>query len=415
MSRSRKGHGSIVKLANGKFLVKIPAGKDAKGSTRYVTKTCNSQSEARKIHSALLAQRESNKLIAGERVTLQKYATDVLMTSSDYTSDRTRDGYFRLLRTHVFPVLGANVLREINSRQIESLLGEIRNKKAAGTVNNVRVALSKVFSEALRHQLVPFNPVALTKKAKRGEFEPTNVCLPWSKEEVAQALSAASGTSMEVPLTLAVALGVRRGELLGLRWQAIDFEYETVSIEETIHRESLIQRDGSTISRVVVGPPKTASSRRINQLSRPVLDLLRRHKLEQEIQKLSAGDKWVETGYVLTNKFGGPLDESKFAHRYRSFLRKHGIRPIRIHDIRHTFATLLIEEDPGQLASVSKALGHSSIAITMDVYASTARVDTKATSRMSEILFPSYGKITPISVIQPSRTKSSAPSNWRAV
>ena len=373
MSRARKGHGSIVKLANGKFLVKIPAGKDAKGSTRYVTKSCNSQSEARKMHSSLLAQRESNKLIAGERVTLQKYATDVLMTSSDYTSDRTRDGYFRLLRTHVFPVLGANVLREINSRQIESLLGEIRKKKAAGTVNNVRVALSKVFSEALRHQLVPFNPVALTKKAKRGEFEPTNVCLPWSKEEVAQALSAASGTSMEVPLTLAVALGVRRGELLGLRWQAIDFEYETVSIEETIHRESLIQRDGSTLSRVVVGPPKTASSRRVNQLSRPVLD------------------------------------------RYRSFLKKHGIRPIRIHDIRHTFATLLIEEDPGQLASVSKALGHSSIAITMDVYASTARVDTKATSRMSEILFPSYGKITPISVIQPSRTKSSAPSNWRAV
>ena len=257
--------------------------------------------------------------------------------------------------------------------------------------------------------------MALTKKAKRGEFEPTNVCLPWSKEEVAQALSAASGTSMEVPLTLAVALGVRRGELLGLRWQAIDFEYETVSIEETIHRESLIQRDGSTLSRVVVGPPKTASSRRVNQLSRPVLDLLRRHQLEQEIQKLSAGDKWVETDYVFTNKFGGPLDESKFAYRYRSFLKKHGIRPIRIHDIRHTFATLLIEEDPGQLASVSKALGHSSIAITMDVYASTARVDTKATSRMSEILFPSYGKITPISVIQPSRTKSSAPSNWRAV
>jgi len=317
------------------------------------------------------------------------------------------------LRTHVFPVLGANVLREINSRQIESLLGEIRKKKSAGTVNNVRVALSKVFAEALRHQLVPLNPVALTKKAKQAETEPPKVCLPWTKEEVAQALNAALGTSMEVPLTLAIALGVRRGELLGLRWQAINFEFGTVSIEETIHRESLIQRDGSTIARVVVGPPKTASSRRVNQLSRPVLDLLRRHQMEQEIQKLSAGDKWEETGYVFTNEFGGPLDESKFSYRYRAFLKKNNLRPIRIHDIRHTFATLLIEDDPGQLASVSKALGHSSIAITMDVYANTAKVDTKATSRMSEILFPSYGKITPITVTQP--TKSNAPNNWRAV
>jgi integrase len=127
-----------------------------------------------------------------------------------------------------------------------------------------------------------------------------------------------------------------------------------------------------------------------------------------------AGNSWTDTGYVFTNNVGGPLDDSKLRKRYRKFLAASGIRYIRIHDIRHTFATIVIEDDSGQLASVSKALGHSTIGITMDIYAKTARIETHATSRMSEIMFPDRGKVEPISVAPPGKASSMAPGHRRA-
>ena len=261
----------------------------------------------------------------------------------------------------------------------------------------------------MRHDLVLFNPVSRTQKAKRREFDKTQVRPPWTKEEVHLALESIKNTWYEPFITLALATGMRRGELLGLWWSDIDFDCQTVSIERTIHRESVIQPDGSRIRGVVVAPPKTASGRRVNQLAEPVLDVLRNHQMWQNVAKISAGEGWTDSGYVFTNNRGGPLDESNFYKRYQRFLRNHGLRYIRIHDIRHTFSTVLIEEDGRQLASVSKALGHSSIGITMDIYAKTARVETQATSRMSEIMFPEFGPVRPINVHAPGRAGLGGP------
>ena len=414
MTRGLKGNGSIIALPSGKWLVKIPLGSNPNGTTRYRTKTCVTKSEARRWHTSLLAQRENQTLVAGPRQTLRQYATEVLLNSNDRVADRTRDGYFRNLRTHVFPVLGSRPLSDVKPQELERIFSQIRRTHSASTVNNVRTALSKVFSVAMRHDLVLFNPVARTQKAKRGEYDKTQVCLPWNKEEMRQVLAAAKGTPMEAYLNVSLGTGMRRGEVLGLRWGDIDFEHQTVSIERTIHRECILQSDGSRISTVKVAPPKTASSRRVNQLANPILDILRRHELEQEMARQMAGAFWQDQAYVFTNDHGGPLDESNFYKRYVRFLKKNGLRQIRIHDQRHTFATILIEEDSGQLAAVSKALGHSSIGITMDLYASTARVETQATSRMSEIMFPEWGKVTPISVAAPGKVGSIAPGRRRA-
>lgn len=216
----------------------------------------------------------------GPRQTLRQYATEVLLNRNDQITDRTRDGYYRNLRRHVFPQLGQRPLSEIKPQELERLFSHLRDKYSASTVNNVRVALSKVFSIALRHELVLTNPVARTLKAKRGEFERTQVCRPWTKDEAITVLKAAEGTAMEAIITPAVATGMRRGELLGLRWGDVDFEHQTVSIERAIHSESVLQPDGATVRRVVVATLKTASSRRVNQLTEPVPDVLRRHQME---------------------------------------------------------------------------------------------------------------------------------------
>jgi len=414
MKRGTKGNGSVTQLPNGKWLVKIPVGRKTNGATRYRSRTCVAKSEAIRCHRQLLTQRENQMLVAGPRQTLRQYATEVLLNPNDRIADRTRDGYFRNLNKHVFPIFGMRVLSEIRPQELDRFFSGLRRERSASTVNNVRVALSKVYSVALRHDLVLSNPVSRTQKARRGEFEKTQVCLPWSQDEVRQVLKAARNTSLETFLTLKLGTGMRLGEVLGLRWSDIDFEAQTESIERTVHRESITQLDGSKLRGIVESPPKTASSRRVNQLSGPILDVLRRHQLEQDVARESAGIGWVDSGYVFTNNLGGPLDESKLRKRYRKFLQLNGIRYIRIHDIRHTFATIIIEDDSGQLASVSKALGHSTIGITMDTYAKTARIETRATSRMSEIMFPDRGKIEPISVNPPGKVSSIAPGHRRA-
>jgi integrase len=227
MKRALRGNGSISQLASGKWLVKVPVGKTSKGKTRYVSRKCESKSEARRRHSELLVLRQSQMLVAGPRQTLQKYATEVFLNGNDRISDRTRDGYFRNLRKHAFPIFGSRCLSDVRSQELELFFSQLRKDHSASTVNNVRVALSKVFATAMRHELVPSNPVARTQKAKQGEFDKTQVRLPWSKEELLSALQAAKDTPMEAFLNLALATGMRLGELLGLRWIDIDFKNMT--------------------------------------------------------------------------------------------------------------------------------------------------------------------------------------------
>jgi integrase len=408
MTRSAKGNGSITSLPDGRWLVKIPVGKYPKGTTRYVTEKCRTKSEANRVHARLLAERENQSLVAGPRHTFRQYATEVLNAGSDRVSERTLDGYLRTLRKHVFPVLGTRVLTDIKPYDLERLLNAVRKTHSASTVNNIRTAVSKVFAEALRHELVLSNPVARTQKARRQEYEPTQVRLPWTEEEVRHVLDAVNNSPLRAILTLDLMTGMRLGELQGLRWSDIDFEARTLSVERTLSHVSLLQPDGSTKRVVSVRPPKTASSRRVIQLTSPVLDALALHREEQELARLSAGPQWQETDYVFTNQVGGPLDESNFRKRFKRFLAKNGIREIRIHDMRHSFATILVERDSGFLPAVSKALGHSSLAITMDIYANTARVETQATSEMSEILFPGRTEIAPSQVAEDAKDRQIA-------
>ena len=279
-------------------------------------------------------------------------------------------------------------LTDIKVYDVDSLLTDLRRTRQADTVNNVRVAMSKVLTESVRHQLVASNPVKATKKMKRQEFERTGVQRPWSKDEVADVLRALEGSSIGAMVTLLLATGMRLGEAQALHWEQIDFANQTLSIEWTLSHLSLLQPDGSTIHGVSVRPPKTPQSRRIIQLEAPMFEVLTFHKTHQMNAETAAGTKWKDSGYVFTNQLGGPVSASNFRRKGVKLLRDSGLRLIRVHDLRHTFITLLVEESPDLLVPASRAVGHSSIKITTDRYAKTARIADQATKAMSNILFP---------------------------
>jgi integrase len=126
-----------------------------------------------------------------------------------------------------------------------------------------------------------------------------------------------------------------------------------------------------------------------------MIDEIRVYQAEYDIAASAIGDDWQRSGYVFVNEVGGPVDSSRFRKQFKRQLRKLGVRHIRLHDVRHTFATILIEKDGGLLPAVSKALGHSTVAITMDVYAQTAKIDQQATLTMGDVIFPDRKKVDP--------------------
>jgi len=299
-------------------------------------------------------------------------------------------------------VLGHKALRDITTSDIQGLLHKLRYDYQANTVKNVRVALSKMFTVAIAHNRVKINPVRGTEKPVKGEYDPTPVQLPWSESEAADAMKALEGTKLYVPMLLMLSSGLRLGELLALKWDDIDWDSHTISVSRTGSHVTILQPDGSTIYEWQERRPKTRTSRRTLQLSSPMIDELRVYQAEYEIAASAFGEQWQGSGYVFVNEVGGPVDSSRFRKQFKRQLAKNGIRHIRLHDVRHTFATILIEKNGGMLPAVSKALGHSTVSITMDVYAQTAKIDQQATLAMGDVVFPDRKKVSPTPLASPS-------------
>jgi integrase len=249
--------------------------------------------------------------------------------------------------------------------------------------------MSYVFRVAVMRQHVHHNPVRSTQKYRKDPWDP-ELAKPWNLEEMQQVREALVGTSLEPLVMLAASTGLRFGELLALKWSRIDFNEGTLLVEETVTRQCLRQRDGSSVYRLIVGPPKTKSGIRKLSVFASILDILRLHHMSLEIERIAMTKegRWQENDLVFPNKYGGYAYEKTIRTKYYQFLETNGIRRIRIHDIRHTFATLAIEKDPGLLPAVSKAMGHSSVAITLDRYGATAEISHHATLAVAEMIFP---------------------------
>ncbi|HZU77834.1 MAG TPA: site-specific integrase, partial [Dehalococcoidia bacterium] len=162
----------------------------------------------------------------------------------------------------------------------------------------------------------------------------------------------------EAVVTLALATGMRRGELLGLRWSDLDLDAGTLRIERQLQR-----LDGE----YQFVPLKTRRSRRTLALPPIAIEALRRQKVRQFEAKLAAGPAWQESGLVFTAMTGGPIHGSTLTHRYQQQLTAHGLPVRRFHDLRHGAASLLLAEG-ADMRRIMEQLGHSQISLTANTY-----------------------------------------------
>ena len=230
--------------------------------------------------------------------------------------------------------------------------------KAGTSVSNVRyahVVLHVVLDAAVRVGLTSRNVADNVDVPRLRRREMT----PFTEEQARAFLAACIGHPYEALFVLALATGMRRGELLALKWDDIDFDNASLQVQRTLQK---------TLRGYVFAKPKTTRSRRRIALSATVLAALKRHRVQQAETRLKLGDAWTELDLVFPSALGRMYEPSNFVrYQFKPIIKRTGLPNVRLHDLRHTAATLLLAKGINPKV-VSEMLGHSNVSNTLNVY-----------------------------------------------
>lgn len=276
----------------------------------------------------------------------------------------TKKRYEQMLDADLTPVLGTLELSRIRPAHIADALDKMRKRGLSpATITQARAVLSVCFRQAVKWELVQTSPVAAVE---RPHVPRADLTVP-TAADLRRLLDVAAGDAFEIPVYLVVGSGARRGEALGCRWSDLDLATGRLRIERAIQR--LPMPDGTKGLQLV--EPKTQKSRRQVTLPPFVIERLKRWKVEQATVRLSVGEGWQSGGLgdlIVTNAAGRPLTPDGFSQAWKRLCKRAGLSErIRLHDGRHAFATTLLEQGV-PLVVASAALGHSSVAVTGNVY-----------------------------------------------
>ena len=404
------GNGCIFTKKNksGKTIwqVEVTVDYGPNGKRIRTRRTAHSLAAAKKLHRKLLAELYAGDLKTKSAETLMDYSLWwVRNVKSLQVRQSTLSDYEDRLRRCVFPHFGNRRLEDIQSRDIQNWLSLLRSSgSATATINGARQVLGAVFSHAVKSGVLVKNQVLLTDRIRRLSDEKTQLQEPWSLEEAKNVLQQAVGSPYDLFLRLALLLGARRGEILGLRWKDIDFAEGFLQINVSLREVRTIRQDGSGKTALVIGETKTRNSRRKLAIGNEVLLAFQRHRDLVASTKTAAGNRWADTDQVFVNSIGGLVHPGNFSRGFKQFLQQAGCRVIRIHDMRHTAAVLSLASGV-RLEAVSQGLGHSRIDITKNVYAPYVQpLITEFSIGLSNYLAPNQQ----VQVVRPSQILEAA-------
>lgn len=250
----------------------------------------------------------------------------------------------------------------------------------ANTVIHYHALLRRAFQQAFKEERIDANPFDRVGRPKKNKFHGEN----YTQEELLTLLHLARGDVIYPAILLAGAMGLRRSEALGVRWSRIDWEKRTVLLDTKI----VEYRENGKKQVEPVEEMKNKSSRRTLPLPDPVVEMLQVQKEHREVyRKMFQGSYNAQyLDYVCVNQLGELLRPSYVTDHFRELLEKYGLRHIRFHDLRHTFASLLINQDV-PLINVSNFLGHSDLSTTANIYAHLDKASKQASAAViSDIL-----------------------------
>ena len=297
--------------------------------------------------------------------------------------ETTHTRYAACVRRFLIPGLGTKKLAKLTAKDVRTCLDQVRTACqccrrgldaerdqptccAAGkccrkllsplTLNYIHSVLKSALEHAVLEDEIPRN---VARNIKTGTPRPRRF-EPLTTSEARQLLATAQGHRLHALFDLALRTGLRKGELLGLRWEDLDLDSGTAVIRRTLQRT----RTGG----LTTLPTKTRASDRRIALPAECLRTLEHHRRQQHHERETAAGNWSESNYVFTTPHGKPIEPSNLTRAFNTQLHNAGLRRIRFHDIRHTTATLLLEQGV-ELVVIKELLGHAHIGVTATVYA----------------------------------------------
>ena len=372
MAKRGNNEGSIYRRASdGRYVASItmPDGKRKVfyGKTRAEASDKLQQAQ-RGLHDGLP--------LPPQRLTLGKYLERWLEESAKPAlRPNTYESYSRMSRLHIVPELGRRHLARLSAQDIQGLLNrKLESGLSPRTVQYLHAILRRALGQAERWGMIPRNTARLVTPPR----VPKANIQPLSPVEAKKLLVAVRGHRLEALYTVALAVGLRQGEALGLRWADLNLEAGTLTV-----KVSLQKYEGE----FVLAEVKTEKSRRTMRLPDVCATALRTHQVRQRAERERIATAWGNSwDLVFTEEDGSPLSRHAVSMRFKRLLKREGISKHRFHDLRHTAATLLLSQGV-PLRVLQELLGHSQLATTADIYTHVLPVlMADAAAKMDEVL-----------------------------
>lgn len=283
--------------------------------------------------------------------------------------------YGLVVRKHLIPGLGHLWLDKLRPEDVQRFLNDkLDGGLSPRSVQNLRTLLGAALGHAEKWGYVARNVARLTNPPRLERKE----VVPLSPEAALRLLKAAKDDRLYALYSVALAIGLRKGEVSALRWSDVDMDAGTLRVTGTLKR---MKGEG-----LVRDEPKTSRSRRTVPLPGVCVDALRAHRIAQAQERLAQGARWKDLDYVFTTRVGTPLDPRNLTRQFQTACLRAGLPPTRFHDLRHTCASLLLAQGV-QPRVVMETLGHSGISITMDLYTHVMpHQQREAADRMQQLL-----------------------------
>ncbi|MEA2512758.1 MAG: hypothetical protein QOJ59_2245 [Thermomicrobiales bacterium] len=374
MARRAHGEGSIYQRRDGRWTAYLRDGyKNGKPHKKYVYGA--TQREVRKKLESLKRDLAQGLPVDFERQTvgqfLDRWLVDVVRSR---VRPKTYESYEMHIRRHLKPQLGHHQLTKLAPDHVQAMMNEqLASGLSPRTANYTRSILRSALNQAVRWGHVARNVAKLTDPARERRTE----VRPLTPEQARAFLDAARGHRLEALFTVALAIGLRQGEALGLRWEDVDLDAGLLRVRHTLQK---LEGEWQFVE------TKTERSRRTINLPPVSVTALREHRLRQDQERSIAGPKWGNFNLVFPSSRGTPLDGSNVTHRLQRLLEESRLPRQRFHDLRHCCASLLLVQKV-PMRVVMEILGHSQIALTMNLYSHVMpALEHEAARLMDEIL-----------------------------
>lgn len=399
MAKRKRGNseGSIYQMNDGRWRAAVSNGYRNGKPVRKVY-TAATRAEVKDKLTKALRDQQTGLPLVGEKETVGKFLKHWLEhVAVNNVRPSTLESYRWITERHLIPGLGRYPLAKLSAQEIQAFLNERlkggrqphtkRTKKpqepatpanpalSPRTVQHIHATLRTALDQALRWNLVARNVASLVDapRVRRQEVQ------PYTPDEAQGLLETVAADRLEALYSAAMALGLRQGEALGLQWSDVDFTAGTLTVRNSLQRVK---------GKLTLVEVKAQRSRRTITLPQVAISALVRHRARQEQERAFAGERWQQTGFIFTTTIGTPLDGTTVTHRFQAMLKAAGLRRIRFHDLRHTCATLLLAQGVHPRV-IMEILGHSQIAITMNLYAHVIpAMQKEVAAQMDAVLAP---------------------------